>query len=83
MKNVVNRGTGTAARSSIGIAGKTGTAQNEREDRDHAWFIGFAPADEPNIAVCVLLEYAGRTGGEAAAPIARDVMVRWQTLRKN
>lgn len=83
MKNVVTRGTGTAARSSIGIAGKTGTAQNEREDRDHAWFIGFAPADEPNIAVCVLLEYAGRTGGEAAAPIARDVMVRWQTLRKN
>ncbi len=83
MKNVVARGTGTAARSSIGIAGKTGTAQNERENRDHAWFIGFAPADEPNIAVCVLLEYAGRTGGEAAAPIARDIMVRWQTLRKN
>lgn len=83
MKAVVSEGTGTAAKANIGIAGKTGTAQNEREDRDHAWFIGFAPADEPNIAVCVLLEYAGQTGGTAAAPIARDIMVRWQSLRKN
>lgn len=83
MKAVVTEGTGTAARASVGIAGKTGTAQNERADADHAWFIGFAPAEEPNIAVCVLLEYAGRTGGDAAAPIARDILVKWQSLRKN
>lgn len=83
MKAVVAEGTGTAARASVGVAGKTGTAQNERESEDHAWFIGYAPAEEPNIAVCVLLEYAGRTGGDAAAPIARDIMVRWQSLRKN
>ena len=83
MKAVVTEGTGTAARASVGIAGKTGTAQNERADADHAWFIGYAPAEEPNIAVCVLLEYAGRTGGDAAAPIARDILVRWQRLRKN
>lgn len=82
MKSVVTEGTGTAARAGIGIAGKTGTAQNEREERDHAWFIGFAPANEPNIAVCVLLEYAGQTGGDAAAPIARDVMVKWQSLSR-
>ncbi len=70
-----------------GIAGKTGTAQvytvgqnaryNEKTVaerlRDHAWFIGFAPAEAPRIAVCVLVENGG-FGASAAAPIARRVM---------
>ena len=69
------------------IAGKTGTAQvytvaqnakyNEKTVsdrlRDHAWFIAFAPADAPRIAVCVLVENGG-FGAAAAAPIARRVM---------
>ncbi len=50
------------------IAGKTGTAQNPHGG-DHAWFIGFAPADNPRIAICVLVENAG-FGGVIAAPIA-------------
>jgi penicillin-binding protein 2 len=67
-------------------AGKTGTAQvftvsrSQRltehvaeQLRDHAWFIAFAPADKPRIAVAVLVEHAG-FGAEAAAPIAREVM---------
>jgi penicillin-binding protein 2 len=72
------------------IAGKTGTAQvfgvkqNERykaEDveerlRDHALFIAFAPADDPEIAVAVVVENGGH-GGSAAGPIARAVMDRY------
>ncbi len=68
------------------MAGKTGTAQshsvaaNERLDRavaenlrDHAWFIAFAPAEDPQIAVAVLVEHGG-FGAAAAAPIARKIM---------
>ncbi|OIR09763.1 stage V sporulation protein D [mine drainage metagenome] len=69
------------------IAGKTGTAQviaikqGEKYDakkvseynRDHAWFIAFAPADKPRIAMAVLVENGGH-GGTTAAPIARKVM---------
>ncbi|MDX8378845.1 MAG: penicillin-binding protein 2 [Gallionella sp.] len=69
------------------IAGKTGTAQvvgmkpGERYDaakiaerhRDHAWFIGYAPAEKPRIAVVVLVENGGH-GGSVAAPISRKVM---------
>ena len=58
----------------IKVAGKTGTAQNEvsikQTNKEHAWFIGYAPADDPAVAVAVLLEYDGGTGGTAAAPIA-------------
>jgi len=69
------------------IAGKTGTAQvismkqgekydaekiNERH-RDHAWFIAYAPADKPTIALAVVVENGGH-GGETAAPISRKVM---------
>jgi len=62
-------GTGGAARvAGIQVAGKTGTAQNPH-GKDHAWFIGFAPYDNPKIAICVLVENAG-FGGTEAAPIA-------------
>jgi penicillin-binding protein 2 len=52
----------------ITVAGKTGTAQNARV-KDHAWFIGFAPAEDPKIAIAVLVENSGY-GGVYAAPIA-------------
>lgn len=62
-------GTGTAARiPGIEVAGKTGTAQNPH-GKAHSWFIGFAPYDEPKIAICVLIENVGY-GGSFAAPAA-------------
>ncbi len=74
----VESGTGANARiRGIDVAGKTGTAQNEREGRDHAWFIGFAPADDPQIAVAVIQEYSGSSGGAACAPVAKAVMQEW------
>ena len=75
MKECVSRGTGTAARvSGIEVAGKTGTAENERKGKTHAWFIGFAPADNPQIAVCVMKEYSGRGGGSVCAPAAGKII---------
>jgi penicillin-binding protein 2 len=56
----------------IAIAGKTGTAQAGRGE-DHAWFDGFAPADDPRIAFAVIVEHGGH-GGTVAAPIARDIV---------
>lgn len=77
MIEVVKNGTGTNARiNGVTVAGKTGTAENET-NKDHAWFIGFAPAEAPEIAVAVILEYDGRSGGESAAPIARNVMSKY------
>lgn len=74
MESVVNKGTGkNAAISGIQVAGKTGTAENNT-DKSHAWFIGFAPADDPQIAVAVILENSGSTGGQAAAPLARWII---------
>ena len=78
MVTTVNYGTATAARiSGIEVAGKTGTAENPHGD-DHAWFIGFAPAEDPQIVVAVLIENGG-FGGSAAAPIGRQVLA--QALR--
>ena len=75
MVGCVKNGTGIAARvSGIEVAGKTGTAENEREGKTHAWFIGFAPADNPQIAICVMKEYSGRGGGSACAPIASKLI---------
>ncbi len=77
MQEVVKSGTGTGARiSGITVAGKTGTAENET-NRDHAWFVGYAPAEDPQIAVAVLLEYDGGAGGTNAGPIARNVMRKY------
>lgn len=74
MIRVVEEGTGKNARiKNVKVAGKTGTAQNET-DKDHAWFVGFAPADNPKVAVAVILEEEGSTGGRVAAPIGRDIM---------
>lgn len=75
MTGVVERGTGTNAKiNNVNVAGKTGTAENET-DMAHAWFIGFAPTENPKVAVAVILENNGSTGGTAAAPIARDLMI--------
>lgn len=55
----------------IQVAGKTGTAQNSGEE-DHSWFVAFAPADDPKIAVSVIYENVGH--GSKAIPAARDIM---------
>ena len=89
MEDVIQKGTAHRIASGLDyrIAGKTGTAQvftvaqNQnykslrltQSMRDHAWFIAFAPADDPKIAVAVIAEHAGH-GGTVAAPIARAVM---------
>jgi penicillin-binding protein 2 len=78
------KGSGRKARSDITvIGGKTGTAQvvssdaftedSPEEFRDHAWFIAFAPEEQPEIAVSVLVEHGGY-GGAAAAPVAKNVI---------
>lgn len=71
MERCVNEpgGTGGSAKvEGMSVAGKTGTAQNPHGE-DHAWFVGYAPAKNPKIAICVLVENAG-FGGVIAAPIA-------------
>ncbi len=71
MRRAVEEPRGTAASARVAglvSAGKTGTAQNPHGD-DHAWYIGFAPFDNPKIAIAVLVENAG-FGGRFAAPIA-------------
>jgi len=73
MVAVVKRGTGTAARlPGVTVAGKTGTATNPH-GRSHAWFVAFAPADAPRVAVALVVENVGY-GGTYAAPIARNVL---------
>ena len=67
MTEVVTSGTGTAAAvSGITVAGKTGTAENATGN-DHSWFIGFAPAEDPKVAVAVLIE---NSNYGSATPIA-------------
>jgi penicillin-binding protein 2 len=73
MRGVVLEGTGRQANiADIEVAGKTGTAQNPH-GKDHAWFIAFAPMDNPQIAVTVLVENSG-FGGSISAPIARELI---------
>jgi len=88
-------GTGGAARTPlIQIAGKTGTAQviemkaaylkSEQLsyfNRDHAWFVSYAPVDNPQVAIAVLVEHGGH-GGEAAAPIAKKVFEKFVEEQK-
>jgi penicillin-binding protein 2 len=82
----VEEGTGRrATRGRFTVAGKTGTAQVfkhsagidadrlPKEERDHAWFVGYAPADRPRVAFAVVVEHGGH-GGTLAAPIARAVL---------
>jgi peptidoglycan glycosyltransferase len=80
MVSVVQGGTGTAAQiPGIEVAGKTGTAQHGEGLAPHAWFVSFAPAQNPKIAVAVIVLDGGSLGSEAtggvlAAPIAKAVM---------
>ena len=75
MEGVVTSGTGTATQiSGVRVAGKTGTAETGRQGRNTAWFIAFAPVDDPKIAVAVVLQNQTGTGGEVAAPIAKQIM---------
>jgi peptidoglycan glycosyltransferase len=79
MESVVDKGTGTPARiAGVKVAGKTGTAENAPGKPPHAWFVSFAPAASPRIAVAVVVENGGgandATGAKVAAPIAKAVM---------
>ena len=77
MASVVREGTGTAAAlSGLPVAGKTGTAEIiPEQDLNQPWFIGFAPRDNPKVAIAVTIERSqGGTGGVEAAPIAKQVM---------
>lgn len=77
MRRVVSEGTGRAiSTKQLAIAGKTGTAENPHGEA-HSWFIGFAPVEQPALALAVLVE-GGGWGARAAAPLARDLWVRAQ-----
>lgn len=87
MRDAVKSGTGRSAQIyGMEVCGKTGTAENEKTDEDstktHAVFVGFAPYDNPQIAVSVVLEYAGSSGGTIAAPIAREIMKKYFEIQK-
>jgi penicillin-binding protein A len=81
MEGVVNEGTGTnAAIPGVPVAGKTGTAETPGNatcgggsEENQAWFMGFAPADEPKIAIAATIECTTQFGNDVAAPIFRDV----------
>ncbi len=73
MRSVVTEGTASGlAYQSYTSAGKTGSAEYDEKGNSHAWFVGYAPAENPEIAVSVILEGAG-TGGEYAVPVARSI----------
>ncbi|MGH2710660.1 MAG: peptidoglycan D,D-transpeptidase FtsI family protein [Actinomycetota bacterium] len=80
MVSVVQSGTGTAAQiPGVAVAGKTGTAQTAEGEAPHAWFVAFAPADDPEIAVAVVVLNGGdlgseATGGQLSAPIAKSII---------
>jgi peptidoglycan glycosyltransferase len=75
MEGVVSGGTGTAAQiSGVRVAGKTGTAETGRAGRNTAWFIAFAPVENPSVAIAVVLQNQTATGGTVAAPIAKQIM---------
>ncbi len=75
MADVVNEGTGTAAAlSGIQVAGKTGTAEVDAGASNQAWFIAFAPVEEPQMAIAVTVERTSGQGGTVAAPIAKRVL---------
>jgi penicillin-binding protein 2 len=86
LRDAVETGTGRRGDlTGIGVAGKTGTAQVfkrsagidadelPKAERDHAWFVGYAPYDRPRVAFAVVVEHGGH-GGTTAAPIARRVL---------
>ncbi|KGN41653.1 peptidoglycan D,D-transpeptidase FtsI family protein [Knoellia aerolata] len=81
MEAVVENGSGKPAQvDGVRVAGKTGTAEHDPEQRAHAWFTGFAPAQDPQIAVAVVVESGGdadseaRGGGAVGGPIAKAMI---------
>jgi penicillin-binding protein 2 len=88
LRAVVAEGTGRRARlPTVEVCGKTGSAQvvasarlakspNAFELLPHGWFLAFAPADDPRIALAVLVEH-GRSGAESAAPVARQILAHF------
>ncbi len=95
--DTVGRGTGSKARlPEIAVGGKTGTSQVVKigrtrlkahqmkwNERDHAWFVAFAPAEEPTIAIATLVEHAEGGGGAVAAPITREVLDAYFRLQQD
>jgi penicillin-binding protein 2 len=76
LKEVVANGTGGAAYlTDISVAGKTGTAENPPR-LDHAWFVGYAPTENPEVVFCVIVENVGK-GGAHAAPIVRELIRKY------
>jgi penicillin-binding protein 2 len=88
LASVVAEGTGWRARlATVEVCGKTGSAQVVARSRlektpeafellPHGWFLAFAPADRPRIALAVIVEH-GRSGGESAAPVARGILAHY------
>jgi peptidoglycan glycosyltransferase len=76
MELAVQGGTGTSAQiPGIRVAGKTGTAETGRTNINTTWFVCFAPANQPKIAIAVVVEnQVGGFGGTVAAPIAKQLM---------
>ena len=76
MEGVVNSGTGTQAQiPGVRVAGKTGTAETQiGKTTNNVWFIAFAPADNPRVAIAVTMEHQVGFGGDVAAPVAKAVM---------
>jgi len=75
LQRVVEEGTGTAAAlSGIDVAGKTGTAEVDNATSNQAWFIAFAPVDDPQVAIAVTIERTQGQGGTEAAPVAKSVL---------
>ena len=74
MRAVVTEGTGNSFRyASYDVAGKTGSAQYDDTENYHSWFVGFAPADDPKIAICVIIEGV-KSGYTSAQQVAKPVL---------
>lgn len=80
LAEVVSENDLEAGISGVQVAGKTGTAETGKEA--HSWFVGFAPAENPQIVIAVVLEHDGRTGAEGAAPIAGRLFDFWFNERR-
>ena len=77
MRRAVNDASGTGGNARLAgttVAGKTGTAETNIAGRTHAWFVGYAPADNPRVAVAVVFENSTGMGGDLAAPVAREII---------
>ena len=70
---------GTLYIESLAVAGKTGTAETGADRASHAWFAGYVPAEEPKLALVVVLEHAGEAA-MAAGPVAKRLVLRMEQL---